>query len=81
MLSLLTIPSLAVRQTRDAVYMFQASTMTWLLPSGAYTLFLHVLPDFARIVKYIWIFTGIEKQIPAYQAFLKTRAQQTVTVM
>lgn len=55
--------------------------MTWLLPSGAYTLFLHVLPDFARIVKYIWIFTGIEKQIPAYQAFLKTRAQQTVTVM
>lgn len=57
---------LAVRQTRDAV------TMTRLLPSGAYALFLLVLPDFARIVEYIWIFPEMEKQIPAYQAFLKT---------
>lgn len=32
---------------------FRAVTMTWRLPSGAYTLFLHVLPDVAGIGDYI----------------------------
>lgn len=48
------------------------------MPSSAYALFLNVLTGFASILVYIRILLGIENQILAYQAFLKTSVAKTL---